>query len=61
MALEFERGSFGAVVAFYSVIHLPRNEQKAMLSKIGEWLADGGYLLLNLGARDNPGSINEDV
>ena len=61
MTLEFEQDAFGAVVAFYSVIHLPRAEQQEMLKKIGDWLVDGGYLLVNLGAKDNPGSVNEDV
>lgn len=61
MTLEFGEGKFGAVVAFYSVIHLPREEQEVMLKRIGRWLCDGGYLLVNLGARDDPGSINENV
>lgn len=61
MSLEFEKGRFGAVVAFYSVIHLPREEQGVMLRRIWGWLEDGGYLLMNLGARDDPGSVNENV
>ena len=61
MSLDFEGESFLAVVAFYSVIHLPRDEQKDILGKIRNWLADDGYLLLNLGTRDDPGSTNENV
>lgn len=61
MALAFEKGKFGAVLGFYSVIHIPREEQGTMLRRICGWLDDGGYLLLNLGTRDDPGSVNEDV
>ena len=37
-SLNFPRGSFDAVVAFYSVIHLPRDEQRQLLKQIAEWL-----------------------
>jgi len=61
MDLEFAKGEVGAVVAFYSIIHLPREEQGLLLKRIWGWLDDDGLLLLNLGARDEPGTINEDV
>lgn len=34
MALAFEPGSFDAVVAFYSIFHLPKEEQGEMIGKI---------------------------
>ncbi len=58
--LTFESNSLSAVVAFYSIIHLPREEQPAMLKQIWTWLADGGFLLCNLGVTDDPGTMNED-
>jgi len=58
--LTFESESLSAVVAFYSIIHLPREEQPAMLKQIWTWLADGGFLLCNLGVTDDPGTMNED-
>ncbi len=60
MSLTFAAHSFDAVVAFYSVIHLPRAEQPVLLERVAEWLRPGGYLLLNLGTHDNPGSIEPD-
>ncbi|KAE9368091.1 S-adenosyl-L-methionine-dependent methyltransferase [Stipitochalara longipes BDJ] len=60
MSLEFEKGAFDAVVAFYSIIHLPREEQEVLMGRIARWLTEGGLLLMNLGARDNPGSVNLD-
>ncbi|KAF4631902.1 hypothetical protein G7Y89_g6238 [Cudoniella acicularis] len=58
--LEFEPASFDAVVAFYSIIHLPRGEQAILFPKIYSWLRPGGYLLCNLGVSDVPASMAED-
>jgi SAM-dependent methyltransferase len=60
MALTFAAHSFDAVVAFYSVIHLPRSEQPVLLDRVAEWLRPGGHLLLNRGIHDNPGDIEAD-
>jgi cyclopropane fatty-acyl-phospholipid synthase-like methyltransferase len=57
MSLTFAARSFDAVVAFYSVIHLPRTEQSVLLDRVAEWLRPGGHLLLNLGTYDTPGSV----
>ncbi|KAH0844912.1 putative O-methyltransferase [Fonsecaea pedrosoi] len=54
--LEFDRSTIQAVVAFYSIIHLPREEQRSLIQQIWEWLSPAGYLLCNLGVADNPGS-----
>ena len=40
--LSFEPESFDAVVAFHSIIHLPRSEHPALLEKIHRWLRPGG-------------------
>jgi SAM-dependent methyltransferase len=46
MALECPLGSFDAVVAFYSVIHLPKREQGVLMRKIQGWLVGGSGLFL---------------
>ncbi|KAI1184010.1 S-adenosyl-L-methionine-dependent methyltransferase [Nemania serpens] len=46
-ALEFADGSFDLVVAFYSLIHLPRAEQTALLARVARWLRPGGCLVAN--------------
>ncbi|EIW83399.1 S-adenosyl-L-methionine-dependent methyltransferase [Coniophora puteana RWD-64-598 SS2] len=51
MALDFAPGSLDAVVAFYSLFHLPAEEQGLMITKIHGWLKAGGYLLFNTGGR----------
>ncbi|KAI1776536.1 S-adenosyl-L-methionine-dependent methyltransferase [Hypoxylon cercidicola] len=46
--LAFPGRSFDAVVALYSLIHLPRAEQADMIGKIARWLKPGGYLARQL-------------
>ncbi|OQE36102.1 hypothetical protein PENCOP_c012G05772 [Penicillium coprophilum] len=47
MELKFESGHFDAVVAMYSIFHLPRDEQTTILRRIFDWLKPGGRLLAN--------------
>lgn len=50
--LEIGAGSLDAAVAFYSILHLPRDEQAAMFRQLRRWLKDGGLLALNLATED---------
>ena len=43
--LDFPAASFDAVVAFYSIIHVPKAEQPALVSRIHRWLRPGGKFL----------------
>ena len=45
--LDFEPTSLTAIVAMYSLIHLPRDEQRLMVDKMARWLKPGGVLLAN--------------
>ena len=40
--LSFEAESFDAVVAFHSIIHVPRAKHPALLGEIRRWLRPGG-------------------
>jgi SAM-dependent methyltransferase len=42
--LEFEENTFDVVIALYSLIHLPREEQKVMMGKIYKFLKPGGVM-----------------
>ncbi|RDI78860.1 Elongation factor 1-gamma 1 [Venturia inaequalis] len=53
--LDFAPASFDAVVAFYSIIHLPKDEQVNLLADIAKWLKPGGYLLANFSAQESQG------
>ncbi|KAJ3726841.1 S-adenosyl-L-methionine-dependent methyltransferase [Lentinula raphanica] len=52
MAIEFPEQSFDAVMAFYSLFHLPRDEHGLMLKKMVQWLKPGGWLLFNTGTKE---------
>jgi SAM-dependent methyltransferase len=46
----FPPGSFDLVTAFYSIIHLPREEHGEVLHRVGAWLRPGGGFIASLGA-----------
>ena len=50
--LSFEPASFDGVICFFTILHLPRAEQKGMLSNIHSWLKPGGMVVLNLATID---------
>ncbi|KAH7384534.1 methyltransferase domain-containing protein [Pyrenochaeta sp. MPI-SDFR-AT-0127] len=58
-SLSFPDNSFDAVTGFYSIIHLPREEQTQLVKKIAQWLKPGGHLLANFGAEENQTIENE--
>ena len=59
-ALDFPPGSFDAVTAFYSIIHVPREEHGDLLRRIAGWLRPGGLLVATMGAGDTPAGVEAD-
>src|SRR5262245_18782527 len=49
-SLDLPLEHFEAVVAFYSIIHVPRNEHRGLLYAIARWLRPGGLLVATMGA-----------
>ena len=60
MSVDFEDGCFDAVVAFYSIFHLPREEHEGLFRKVLRWLRPGGYFLCTLSQRDEPAYTEDD-
>ena len=58
--LEFAPRSFDAVTAFYSLTHVPRDEQGPLLERIARWLRPGGVFVASMGAGDDPGDVEHD-
>jgi SAM-dependent methyltransferase len=58
--LTFGPASFDAVVAFYSLTHVPRDEQAELLGRVRDWLRPGGIFLASMGADDEPGDVEPD-
>ena len=52
--VEFDDGSFDAVVAFYVFNHVPRELLAPLLARVRTWLTDGGYLMAAFGTSDLP-------
>ncbi len=48
-SVEIAPDSFDAVVAFYSLINVPLEEQPALVARFAEWLVPGGWLLATVG------------
>ncbi len=59
MSCDFPAESFDAVVSFYAIFHLPREEHEPLLRKIHDWLRPGGYLLATL-AMTNEAAYTEE-
>ena len=53
-ALPFYDGSFDAVVSYYAVIHVPREEHRTVLEEFHRVLLPGGLLLVCMGLNDLP-------
>ena len=51
-SVEFPPTSFDAVVSFYTLEHIPREEHKTVLRRIYKWLRVGGFLLISMEAGD---------
>ena len=59
-ALDFPAVHFDAVTAFYSIIHLPREEHPALLRAIAGWLRPGGLFVATMGAGESDDGYEED-
>ena len=51
-SVQFPAASFDAVVSFYSLEHIPRQEHEAILHRMYDWLKPGGFLLFSMEADD---------
>lgn len=47
--VQFPARSFKAVVSFYTIIHIPIDEQQGILMRIADWLQPNGYLMIIVG------------
>jgi SAM-dependent methyltransferase len=48
--VAFAPESFDAVIALYSLIHVPRDEHAEVLDRVASWLRPGGRLVITMGA-----------
>jgi SAM-dependent methyltransferase len=55
--LDFPAASFDGVVAFYSLTHVPRDQQGPLLERIARWLRPRGVFIASMGVEDDPGEV----
>ncbi len=58
--LNFPSASFDAVAAFYSIVHVPREEHAALFQKIATWLRPRGLLVATMGVGSSEGDMVDD-
>lgn len=54
-SVEFPDGTFNAVVSFYTLEHIPREEHPKLLKRVYNWLTPGGFFLLSTEAGEYNG------
>lgn len=57
--LDFPAETFDAVTAFYSLLHVPQDEQFALLGLIKNWLKPGGLFLASMSHLGGPDRVEE--
>ena len=58
--IEFRAASFDAVVAFWSIIHVPRSGQQAVVHSIARWLRPGGLFVASMGVKSREVDVEND-
>ena len=58
-SVAFPPGTFAAVTAFFSLIHVPRDEHERVLRSIRSWLEPGGILAVTMGAGEAGDEIDD--
>ncbi len=58
--LNFPDNYFDAICSYYAIIHIPRQEHRALLRNFHRMLKSSGLVLLCLGADDLEDDIDED-
>jgi SAM-dependent methyltransferase len=58
--LDFPAGSLDGVAAFYSIIHVPRDQEGSLFCRIATWLRPGGLLVATMGTHSEDVDYTED-
>ena len=59
-SVEFDDSTFDAVVAFFSLFHIPREDHPCLFSRIRDWLKPGGHLMCTLSLDSEAGYTEDD-
>jgi cyclopropane fatty-acyl-phospholipid synthase-like methyltransferase len=57
--VTFPAGHFDAIISLYTFDHIPRDEHRALLGRLHQWLRPDGLLLLSIEDFDEPGTVSK--
>ncbi len=57
---EFPEGSFDAIVSYYSIFHIPRQEHSDLFRRFAQWIRPGGLVLITVARNDDGPGYTED-
>ena len=60
MEFDFKQGYWDAIVSFFTIFHLKKNEQLRLFDKMAKGLRSGGYFLLTLTLNNEDGYTEDD-
>ena len=60
METEFPACRFDAIVSFYAIFHIPRQEHLNLFRRFAQWLRPGGLLLFTIARKDDGPGYTED-
>lgn len=60
MAINLPAESWAAIVACFSMIHVPRESHPDLLRQVAHWLEPGGWFVCSIGAGDLPAGYEDD-
>ncbi len=55
--VSFPLATFDAIVAFYAIEHVAREQHATLLERFGSWLREGGYLLFTTESEESAGLV----
>lgn len=58
--LDLPPGSYDGIAAFYTLFHVPREQQPQLLGNIASWLRPGGLLVATMGTQASKGDVEDD-
>ncbi|MCK5298069.1 MAG: class I SAM-dependent methyltransferase [Candidatus Heimdallarchaeota archaeon] len=58
--LDFPEATFDGIIAYYSIIHVPREEQYKLFVNLYRMLKPNGFAMFSLHSTDDPEYINEE-
>ena len=57
---EFPAASLDAIVSYYAIFHIPRQEHRELFRRFARWLRTGGLLLFTVARHDDGPGYTED-